>query len=397
MSDEIDTALTTVVREEAGKLVGALTRLLGDFALAEEAVQQALLLAVERWPCDGIPSKPGAWLLTVARHRALDHLRRDARYREKLQLLEQVPQEMPDDRMQLMFLCCHPALAREVQVPLTLRVVCGFTNAQIAHALLLSEAAVAQRVSRARRKIVAAGIPYRLPLAEELDDRLSQVLEVLYLLFSEGYLTSGDGPPQRRELAEDAAWLTDLLYGWYPAEPEVMGLLALMRLHMARSKVRFGLSGEFVRLRWQDRSGWDRAMIAEAVALLERAATYHRVGPYQLQAAIVACHAEAPSWEATDWVQILVLYDLLLQVLPSPVVRLNRAVALRQVAGAERALQEVEALAHDLPGYHLFHAIRGAFLQELGHTELACAALRRAHDLTHNSAERSLLAGELTR
>lgn len=396
MRDAIDATLTAVFRAEAGKIVGVLTRLLGEFALAEEVVQEALLLAVERWPREGIPTKPGAWLLTVARNRALDRFRRDARYQEKLQLLEQIPQQMPDDRIQLMFLCCHPALPRETQIPLTLRAVCGFTTAQIAHGLVLSEAAVAQRISRARRKIVNAGIPYRLPSAEELDERLSQVLAVLYLLFTEGYLASGEGPPQRRELAEDAAWLTDLLYGWYPTEPEVMGLLALMRLHLARSTARFGPSGEFVRLRRQDRSLWDRSMIAEAVALLERAATYHRVGPYQLQAAIVACHAEAPTWEATDWIQILVLYDLLLQVQPSPVVRLNRAVALRHVVGAESALQVVEALANDLSGYHLFHAIRGALLQELGHTEPARDALRQAHALTRNSAERSLLAGELS-
>jgi RNA polymerase sigma-70 factor (ECF subfamily) len=262
--------------------------------------------------------------------------------------------------------------------------------------LVLSEAAVAQRISRARRKIVNAGIPYRLPSANELDDRLGQVLAVLYLVFTEGYLASGAGPPHRRELAVEAAWLTELLYGWYPTQPEVMGLLALMRLHLARSPARFGPAGELVRLRWQDRSRWDRVMIAKAVALLERAAAYHRIGPYQLQAAIVACHAQAPTWEATDWLQILVLYDLLVQVQPSPVVRLNRAVALRQVVGAERALQEVEALANDLGAYHLFHAVRGALLQDLGHADLAREAVRQAHALTLNSAERSLLAAELS-
>jgi RNA polymerase sigma factor (sigma-70 family) len=395
MRNEIDAILASVFRAEAGKLVGILTRLLEDFSLAEEVVQEALLLAIERWPEEGIPTKPGAWLLTVARHRALDRLRRDARYREKLLLLEQLPPQMPDDRIQLMFLCCHPALAREAQVPLTLRVVGGFTTAQIAHALVLSEAAVAQRISRARRKITSAGIPYALPSAEELDERLSQVLAVLYLLFTEGYLASGAGPPQRRELAEEAAWLTDLVYGWYPTEPEVMGLLALMRLHLARSTARFNLTGEFVLLPQQNRTLWDRAMMANAVALLERAAVYQQVGPYQLQAAIVACHAEAPTWEATDWLQILVLYDLLLQLAPSPVVRLNRAVALRQVLGVENALREVEALTRDLSNYHLFHAIRGAFLQELGNSDVSRLALQRAYALTHNSAERAVLRSYL--
>ena len=392
--DQTHTTLSTVFREEAGKLVGALMRILGNFEVAEEVVQDALLMALERWPIEGIPERPGAWLMTVARNRALDQLRREARYREKLVALEhaghvEAPQR--DDRLRLMFLCCHPALSRESQVALTLRAVCGFTTAEIAHALLASEAAVARRITRARQKIVQAGIPYRLPRDEELDERLGEVLSVLYLMFNEGYLTSGGNLPARRDLAEDAAWLTAYVTRLYPREPEALGLLALMRLHVARVEARFDPAGELILLAQQDRSHWNRQMIGDAIAMIERAAALKRPGPYQVQAALAACHAEAASWEATDWAQILVLYDFLLCMLPSPVVRLNRAVALRYVAGPEAALAEVEKLAGDLAGYHLFHTIRGELLLELGQREQAQAADLRALMLTENSAERSLL------
>ncbi len=294
-----------------------------------------------------------------------------------------------------MFTCCHPALSRESQVALTLRAVCGFTTAEIARAFLASEEAVKRRIVRARQKIVQAGIPYRVPRDEELDERLGEVLAVLYLMFNEGYLTSGGSAPARRDLAEDSAWLTAFMTRLYPREPEPLGLLVLMRLHLARAAARFDQAGEMILLRDQDRSRWDRQMIAEAIAVLEQAAALKRPGPYQLQAAIVACHAEAESWEATDWQQILILYDLLLQINPSPVVRLNRAVALRQVAGPEAALAEVEPLARDLDGYHLFHAVRGELLLDLGHREQARAAELRALDLTGNQAERSLLQRKL--
>jgi RNA polymerase sigma factor (sigma-70 family) len=378
-----------------------LVRILGDFDVAEEIVQDALLAALERWPVDGIPERPGAWLLTVARHRALNQLSRDARYRAKLEQLERlerseqpVPRE-PDDRLRLMFTCCHPALSREAQVALTLRAICGFTTAEIAHAFLASETAVAQRLVRARRKIVAANIPYRMPSDDELGERLGEVLVVLYLMFNEGYLASGGGAPARRDLAEDAAWLTDLVARLLPGEPEALGLLALMRLHLARSEARFTDAGELVLLPDQDRSRWDRAMIAEAVTLIEQAAALGRPGPYQVEAAIVACHAEAESWAATDWRQIVMLYDLLLQMMPSPVVRLNRAVALRQVEGPEAALAEVNALARELDNYHLFHAIRGELLQELSEREQARVSALRASELTQNRAEQSLLARRL--
>ncbi len=394
--DETHAALNTVFREEAGRLVGALVRILGDFEVAEEIVQDALLVALERWTVEGIPAQPGAWLLTVARRRAIDQLRRDARYRDKLVALEYPVVAEPDDRLRLMFTCCHPALSRETQVVLTLRAVCGFTTAEIAHAFLVSESAMARRLVRARHKIMQAAIPYRVPRAEELDERLGEVLEVLYLMFNEGYLASGGSSPARRDLAEDAAWLAAFVTRLYPREPEALGLLALMRLHLARAEARFDTRGKLILLSEQDRSRWDRRMITEAVAMIEQASTLGRPGPYQVQASLVACHAEAASWQATDWPQILALYDLLLQMMPSPVVRLNRAVALRYVAGPETALTEVEALARDLDGYHLFHAIRGELLLELGRCEQGRAAELRALTLTDNQAEQSLLRYRLS-
>jgi len=361
-------------------------RILGDFAVAEEIVQDALLVALERWPVDGIPERPGAWLLTVARRRALNQLSRDARYREKLAQLEQPILQEPDDRVRLMFTCCHPALSRAAQVALTLRAVCGFTTSEIAHAFLVSETTVAQRIVRARRKIVAARIPYCIPSDDELGERLSEVLAVLYLMFNEGYLASSGATPTRRDLAEDAAWLTALVAWGLSGEPEPLGLLALMRLHLARAEARFTGAGELVLLVDQDRTLWDRSMIAEGIALIEQAAALGRPGPYQVEAAIVACHAEAESWAATD---------LLLRVSPSPVVRLNRAVAVRQVEGPETALAEVNALARDLEHYHLFHAIRGELLLELSEREQARASVLRALELTQNRAEQSLLARRL--
>jgi RNA polymerase sigma factor (sigma-70 family) len=397
MPPPADAAVAAVFREEAGLLTGVLVRLLGDFDVAEEIVQDTLLLALERWRRDGIPNRPGAWLTTAARRRAIDRLRRDARFRQKLALLEADPAGCsdPDDRLRLIFTCCHPALSPRARVVLTLRAVCGFTTAEIAGALLLSEAAVAQQIHRARRKIVQAGIPYRVPEPDELAGRLDAVLAVLYLMFNEGYLSSGGGDPARRDLAEDAAWLASLLTRLLPAEPEPLGLLALMRLHLARAAARFDGSGDLVLIGDQDRSRWDREAIAAAIGLVERAGAMRRPGPYQLQAAIAACHAEAPSWAATDWPQIVVLYDLLLRISPTPVVRLNRAVALRWVAGPLAALAELDALAGALDGYHLLHAARAELLQELGRSDEARSAERRALDLTANRAERALLERRL--
>jgi RNA polymerase sigma factor (sigma-70 family) len=394
--DAIQATLSSVFREEAGIVVGALLRILGNFEVAEEIVQDALLIALERWPVEGIPQRPGAWLLTVARRRAIDQLRRDASYRDKLALLEQAVVPEPDDRLRLMFTCCHPALSREAQVILTLRAVCGFTTTQIAHTFLASESAIAKRLVRARQKIVQAGIPYRVPDEEELDERLGEVLTVLYLMFNEGYLASSGLASMQHDLAEDAAWLTAFLTRLYPREPEALGLLALMRLHLARSDARFDSEGKLILLADQDRSRWNREMIADAVKLIEQAAALGRPGPYQIQAALVACHAEAESWQATDWQQILALYDLLLILSPSPVIRLNRAVALRYVAGPAAALSEIEPLAHDLEAYHLYHSIRGAFLLELGRSEQAQAAEMRALALTSNQAEQLLIHQRLS-
>jgi RNA polymerase sigma-70 factor (ECF subfamily) len=328
--------------------------------------------------------------MTVARNRALDRLRRDHVERGKLGQLKASARD-PDDRLKAIFTCCHPALAREAQVALTLQAVCGFTTAEIASALLCSEAAVAQRVSRARRKITEAKITFRSPEPEELDERLAEVLAVVYLIFNEGYLSAGGKRASSRDLTEDAAWLGSLLVRLYPQEPEPAGLLALMWLHLARTHARFTTGGELVLLEDQDRSLWNRPLIVQAVSLLERAAGMHRPGPYQLQAAIAACHAETPRFADTDWAQVLTLYDLLLAIQPSPIVRLNRAVALARVRGPHAALAEVESIAGALGGYHLLHAIRGHLLNEIGDQERARAAQLRAAELTANPAEQTLL------
>jgi RNA polymerase sigma-70 factor (ECF subfamily) len=391
---EADAALTEVFREEASRLTALLVRILGDFGVAEDIVQDALIVALERWPVEGIPDQPGAWLLTVARRRAIDKLRRDARYRERLAQLDE-PEQQPDDRLRLIFTCCHPALSRDSQVALTLRTICGLTVGEIAAAFLSSEATIAQRLVRARRKIREAGIPYRIPDPDELNERLDEVLAVLYLMFNEGYLTSAGEQPERHDLAEDAEWLAALLSRLMPTEPEALGLLALIRLHRARARARFDAEGRLVLLRDQDRSHWDRTAIGEAADLVVKASRFRRPGPYQLQAAIVACHAEAPSWEQTDWLQILLLYDTLLRYDPSPVIRLNRAIALRYVSGPAPALAAVDALGEALGRYHLYHATRAELLRELGRMTEARYADAAALQLTANPAERALLEQRL--
>jgi len=376
-----------------------LVRALGDFDLAEELVQEALLEAVEHWPADGIPQKPGAWLLTTARRKAADRFRRQARYREKLAQLEGegmgVDTAEGDDRLRLIFTCCHPALSREAQVALTLRAVAGLTTAEIARAFITSEATIAQRIVRAKRKIVEANIPYRVPVARDMAERLAEVLAVLYLMFNEGYLATAGTRASRRDLAEDAAWLAGLMVRLMPEEPEALGLLALMRFHLARAESRFDASGGLTLLQDQDRGRWDRERIASAISLLQRAAVLRRPGPYQMQAAIAACHAEAPSWQQTDWRQIIALYDSLLALTPSPVVQLNRAIARRYLDGAESALDEVAALADPLDNYYLFHATRAELLRDLGRDAEARSALIRALSLTENPAERALLRKRL--
>ena len=383
--------LARVVRDHAGRLAASLMHLLGDFAAAEDLVQDAIETALQRWPVEGIPERPDAWLFTVARRRGLDVLRRETRYRDKLtQLQWPVPAE-PDDRLRLIFTCCHPALPRQAQTALTLRVVCGLTTAQIAAAFLVPETTVAQRITRAKRKITDAGIPYRIPSEAELPDRLGEVLTVIYLLFNEGYLSSTAEQTHSRLLAEDAEWLASELAWMMPREPEILGLLALIRLHIARAAARFDRDGQLVLLRDQDRSLWDRDAITAATQLLARAAAHHRPGPYQLQAAILACHADAPTWDDTDWTQIVVLYDMLLHQSPSPIIRLHRAIALRYVTGPGAALDELDALAPALERHHLYHAARAELLRELGHPQQARLANQRALDLATNPAQRAIL------
>jgi len=387
--------LARVVRDHAGRLAASLVYLVGDFAAAEDLVQDAIEAALAHWPAEGIPQRPDAWLYTVARRRGLDVLRRESRYREKIALVASPAAPEADDRLRLIFTCCHPALPRTGQVALTLRVVCGLTTAQIAKAFLIPESTVGQRITRAKRKIRDAGIPYRIPAADELGTRLAEVLAVIYLLFNEGYLSSGGHQARSRDLTDDAEFLAALLHDLMPTEPEAAGLLALIRLHRARAAARFDRSSEIIQLQHQDRSLWDHEVIAAAGRLIAAAAALKRPGPYQLQAAIVACHAEAGRWEDTDWTQIAVLYDILLYLAPSPVTRLHRAIALRYVAGPAAALREVEALAGDLNGYHLFHATRAELLRDLGHADQARAADERALTLTVNPAERSLLRQRL--
>ncbi|WP_188193243.1 RNA polymerase sigma factor [Nonomuraea sp. SYSU D8015] len=380
------------VREHAGRLAASLVSLLGDFSAAEDLVQDAVETALVRWPVDGVPERPEAWLYTVARRRGLDLLRRESNYRDKLALLRQPEPGEPDDRLRLVFTCCHPALTRQAQVALTLRVVCGLTTAQIAAAFLTQESTVAQRITRAKKKIASAGIPYRVPSGEEMSGRLREVLTVIYLLFNEGYLSSTLDRAQARDLVDDAEWLASLLTGLMPDEPEAAGLLALIRLHRARGAARFGPDGRLVLLADQDRSLWDRAAIDQAIQLLTRTARRHRSpGPYQLQAAIAACHAEAQRWEDTDWPQIAVLYDMLLHLAPSPVARLNRAIAVRYVDGAEAALAALKDLGDTLDHYPLYHATRAELLRDLGRRQEARESDERALALTANPAQQALL------
>jgi len=376
-----------------------LVRVLGNFDVAEEVVQDSLVAALEKWPENGIPDNPGAWLMTTARRRAIDILRRDRRYAEKVALLERStlpgdPAEA-DDRLRLIFTCCHPALPQDAQVALTLRAVAGFTTAEIAAAFLVGETTMAQRIVRAKRKIVAARIPYRIPEGTELPSRLDAVLAVLYLMFNEGYLSRGSFVAARRDLAEDALWLASLLDRLLPNQAEVLGLRALMRLNLARARARFDAGGDMVLLPDQDRALWDGAAIGEGIDLLHRAAALDAPGQYQLQAAIAAVHSESRSWAETDWRQIVLLYDTLMRFTDTPVIRLNRAVALNRVAGPEVALGEVNDLAIALGGYHLFHATRAELLDELGEKALAREARLQALELCQNPAERALLERKL--
>lgn len=393
-----DRLLAHTLREEAGPLVASLSRRFRDFDVAEEAVQSAVTEALVAWRRDGPPVRPAAWLHTAASRNAMDALRSRDRQRGLAARAEPPaePTSGTDDRLALLFACCHPALAPEARLALTLRAVVGLTTPQIARAFLVNETTLAQRIVRAKRKVVSAGIALTVPPDDHLSERLDDVLAVVYVMFNEGFVSS-TGPTQDRDLAADAVWLAGVVATSLPREPEAWGLAALLTIQHARSGARFDADGGLVLLRDQDRTRWDATAVADGERMVERAASLRRPGRYQLQAAIAAVHATAPSWSETDWLQIVLLYEMLLRFDPSPVTRLNRAVAVAQL-GADRAagaLADVDALAGPLADYHLFHATRAELLTALGRTEEAEAANRTALTLTANAAERRLLTTRL--
>jgi len=397
----VEAAIGEAFRLEWGRIVATLIRVTGDWDLAEECVQEAFAAAWERWPRDGVPDRPGAWLTTTARHRAIDRLRREAVGAAKLQEMAEQAEESraePDDRLRLMFTCCHPALAVESQVALTLRTLAGLTTAEIARAFLVGEPAMAKRLVRVKQKIRNAGIPYRVPPAHLLPERVPAVLAVLYLLFTEGYAATAGVDLVRQDLSAEAIRLVRMLVALMPDEPEAVGLLALMLFHDARRAARLDAAGDLVTLEEQDRSRWDTGQIGEGVDLLDAALRRGRPGRYQVQAAIAACHVTVADAADTDWAQIAALYGQLVRLVPSPVVELNRAVAVGMAAGPAAGLALVDALdaAGSLAGHHLLPATRADLLRRLGRHAGAAAAYRAALALAPTDTERRYLTRRMS-
>ena len=394
------TRIASVYRSESRAVLATLIRLLGDFDLAEEALHEAFRAALEQWPREGVPGNPRAWLVSAGRFKAIDAIRRNRRFDpldhevhdQAADLAVEEPETLEDDRLRLVFTCCHPALSPDAQVALTLREVCGLTTEEVAAAFLTPAPTLAQRIVRAKAKIRDAGIPYEVPGPAELPERLDAVLRVVYLVFNEGYSASSGEDVVRADLSAEAIRLGRLLLALLP-EPEVQGLLALMLLQDSRRAARTGVDGELVLLEDQDRSAWDRAQIAEGIALVERALRSRRFGPYAVQAAIAAVHAEAPDAVRTDWAQIVALYDLLLRMDDSPVVALNRAVAVAMRDGPEAGLALVDTLLADrtLASYRLAHAARADLLRRLGRRAESRDAYARALALTRQAAERRFI------
>jgi RNA polymerase sigma-70 factor, ECF subfamily len=397
------TQIETTFRTEHGRVLATLISQVGDFTLAEDALQDALVNALERWPSDGVPRNPGAWLMTVARRRAIDRLRRAASHERNAAILAaltaqdepEMDDSIPDDRLKLMFTCCHPTLALEAQVALTLHTLGGLSTQEVARAFLVPTPTMAQRLARARNKIRNAGIPYRVPPAELLPERMAALLAVIYLIFNEGYCATSGDTPIRHELCAEAIRLGRVLVDLLPQSAEAHGLLALMLLHDARREARLDAAGELVLLDDQDRTRWDRAKIDEGIAVLDEALALFDPGPYQVQAAISALHAQAPTAEATDWRQIAALYATLATMTPSVVVEINRAVAVAMAQGAQAALPLLLRLDRQADGYYPYHVARADLLRRTNQREAAADAYARALALCGNPAERAYLQRRL--